>query len=139
MNKKSLFLSVGMGLAVVCSVYVYANTSRIDETNVTSETEVVSIQTVEASATEKVLVAYFTSPETDGVDASSGASRVLVNGKLYGNTEYVATLISQKTGGDLFQIKTEQTYPGTHKELIDAAKKEADGKVRPNWLPISGI
>lgn len=55
----------------------------------------------------------------------------MVNGKLYGNTEYVATLISQKTGGDLFQIKTEQTYPGTHKELIDAAKKEADGKVRP--------
>lgn len=76
-------------------------------------------------------VVYFTSPETDGVDTSSGASRLVSNGKLYGNTEYVATLISEETGGDLFQIKTAHAYPGTHKELIDAAKKEVDSKARP--------
>ena len=52
-------------------------------------------------------------------------------GKLYGNTEYVATLISRKTGGDLFQIKTATPYPGTHKALIDAAKKEQEAKARP--------
>ena len=79
----------------------------------------------------KVLVAYFSIPETDGVDASSGASRLVSDGKLQGNTEYVATVISEATGGDLFEIKTVHTYPGTHKELIDAAKKESDEDTRP--------
>lgn len=79
----------------------------------------------------KALVVYFSVPETDGVDASSGASRLVADGKLQGNTEYVATVISEATGGDLFEIKTVHTYPGTHKELIDAAKKESDEDARP--------
>lgn len=79
----------------------------------------------------KVLVAYFSVPETDGVDASSGASRLVTGGKLQGNTEYVATVISEATGGDLFEIKTVHTYPGSHKELIDAAKKESNDNARP--------
>ena len=56
----------------------------------------------------KVLVAYFTWPEPDGVDASSGASRIISDGKLYGNTEYVARLIAKETKGDLFAIQTEK-------------------------------
>lgn len=79
----------------------------------------------------KVLVACFSVPETDGVDASSGASRVIDNGKLMGTTQYVANVISKATGGDLFNIKTVRTYPGTHQALIDAAKKEADSNARP--------
>lgn len=79
----------------------------------------------------KVLVAYFSVPETDGVDASSGASRILSGGKVMGNTHYVATIIREAAGGDLFEIKTVRTYPGTHKELIDAAKKESDDDARP--------
>lgn len=73
----------------------------------------------------------FSVPETDGVDASSGASRLVSDGKLQGNTEYVATVIREATGGDLFEIKTVHAYPGTHKELIDAAKKESDEDARP--------
>lgn len=84
-----------------------------------------------AKTGNKVLVAYFTFPETDGVDASSGASRVVSGGKLYGSTEYVATVIGEATGGDLFAIKTESTYPGSHKELVDAAKKEVEAGVHP--------
>ena len=95
------------------------------------EVESTTVNASIASTKGKVLVVYFTSPETDGVDTSSGASRLVSNGKLYGNTEYVATLISEETGGDLFQIKTAHAYPGTHKELIDAAKKEVDSKARP--------
>ena len=65
------------------------------------------------------------------MDASSGASRVIANGKLYGNTEYIAHIISTTTGGDLFAIQTERTYPSPHKALIDAAKKEAEAKEYP--------
>ena len=80
----------------------------------------------------KMLVTYFTFPEPNGVDASTGASRVIVDNRLYGTTEYVAKQISEMTGGDLFQIKTTHSYPSsTHKELIDYAKQEANSKTYP--------
>lgn len=83
---------------------------------------------------KKILITYFTVPETDGVDASSGASRIIADGKLQGNTEYVATIIQKETKGELFAIRTVQQYPGTHKELIDYAKTENDSKARPKLI-----
>lgn len=79
----------------------------------------------------KVLVAYFSVPETDGVDASSGASRLVDKGQIVGNTQYAASVIAEATHGDLFEIKTVRQYPGSHKGLIDAAKEEADQNARP--------
>lgn len=88
-------------------------------------------ESVVGKAKGKSLVVYFSVPETDGVDASSGASRVLSDGKVMGNTQYVATIISEATGSDLFEIKTVHTYPASHKALIDAAKEETDNHARP--------
>ena len=34
-------------------------------------------------------------------------------GEVLGNNQYVAQLIQQETGGDLFRIETVQEYPGT--------------------------
>lgn len=79
----------------------------------------------------KVLVAYFSVPERDGVDAVAGASRMVAKDKVMGNTQYVASIISEATGGRLFEIRTTYTYPASHKALIDAAQKEADEKARP--------
>ena len=79
----------------------------------------------------KILIAYFTMPETDGTDMSSSASRVINNDELMGATEYVARVIQDNTGGDLFQIETEQTYPGTHDPLVDQAVDEQDENARP--------
>lgn len=79
----------------------------------------------------KILITYFTWPEPDGTDANTGASRIISNGQLYGNTEYVAHIISEVTGGDLFAIKTERSYPSSHQAVIDAAKVEADAKQYP--------
>ena len=70
-------------------------------------------------------------PETDGTDMSSSASRVINNDELMGATEYVARVIQDNTGGDLFQIETEQTYPGTHDPLVDQAADEQDENARP--------
>lgn len=88
-------------------------------------------ETVASASNGKSLVVYFSVPETDGVDAVSGASRVLVDGKMAGNTQYVASIISEATGSDLFEIKTERTYPGSHRALIEAAKEERDANARP--------
>lgn len=82
----------------------------------------------------KVLVTYFTWPEPDGVDASSGASRIIADDKLYGNTEYVARLIAEATGGSLFAIETEKKYPSPHKPLIDEAKREQKANERPRLI-----
>lgn len=123
---------IGGTLAIVLCAIVLCTFAANENTN-TSEAAVSEqqIPTAVSRTGGKVLVAYFSVPETDGVDASSGASRLVSDGKLQGNTEYVATIISEATGGELFEIKTVHTYPGTHKELIDAAKKESEEDARP--------
>lgn len=79
----------------------------------------------------KILITYFTVPETDGTDTSSSASRVATNNGVVGNTEYIANIIQENIGGDIFQIETQQTYPGTHDRLLEFARKEIDNNERP--------
>ncbi|WP_367566232.1 flavodoxin [Lacrimispora sp.] len=78
-----------------------------------------------------VLIAYFSFPETDGTDTDAGASRVVADGELLGNTEYLANVIYERTGGDLFAIETVQEYPGIHEPLIEQAAEEQDNGVHP--------
>ena len=79
---------------------------------------------------EKVLVAYFSVLETDGVDTVAGASRVVVDGEVLGNNQYIAQLIQQEVGGDLFRIETVQEYPGTHEALLEFAYNELSDNAR---------
>jgi flavodoxin len=81
--------------------------------------------------TGKILIAYFTMPESSGVDAVSGASRVVVDGKVIGNVEFVANCIQRATGGDMFAIRTIQTYPGEHQPLLETARNELKANARP--------
>ena len=78
-----------------------------------------------------VLIAYFSVPETDGVDTVSGASRVAVDGEVLGNNEYIARMIQENVGGDLFPIETVQEYPGTHDALLEFAYNEKQENARP--------
>lgn len=87
-----------------------------------------------AAAQADVLVTYFSMPENvvlDGVDAIGGASVLEKEGVRYGNLEYVAKLIAQRTGGDLWRIETEQQYPLEHDALLDFAAEEQDEDARP--------
>lgn len=79
----------------------------------------------------EVLIAYFTVPETDGVDTIAGASRVVVDEEILGNTQYIAQLIHQSVGGDLFEINTKQEYPGSHDPLLEFAFEEKEKNARP--------
>lgn len=132
MKKKVLFAVIAV--CVIASAWAYTICDSKETTEQAQASQETGMNTALLSKDTKVLVAYFTVPETDGVDASSGASRIIDNGQLYGNTEYIARIISEVTGGDLFAIKTIQTYPGGHKELVDAAKKEAEAKARPKLV-----
>lgn len=83
---------------------------------------------------EKILIAYFSVPEnvdTAGADAVAGASIVVSDGEKLGNTEYVANLIQETIGGELFRIETEEEYPLDHDPLVDQASEEKSGNFRP--------
>lgn len=81
-----------------------------------------------------ILIAYFSIPEDvdiTGVDAVAGASVVVKGGEKLGNTEYVAGLIQQTIGGDLFRIETIEPYPLEHGPLVDQAAEEQEDHFRP--------
>ena len=84
-----------------------------------------------SDAEHKILIAYFTVPETDDVDTSARASRVASNGEVLGNVEFIAQTIQEETGADVFTIETVQQYPGTHDELLKFAAEEMDKNARP--------
>lgn len=132
---KKRIITAGVLAIVACTItaFCWATGSETvsEETNAAQPFSVQRAESVAEGAKGKALVVYFSVPETDGVDASSGASRQVVNGKVMGNTQYVASIISEATGGDLFEIKTAHTYPASHKALIDAAKVEIENNARP--------
>lgn len=78
-------------------------------------------------ANGKVLVAYFSMDEgvPKGADAYTHATPET------GNTHTAAAVIREKTGGDLFAIKTVKTYPENHKECSAIAGEEMRADARP--------
>lgn len=74
----------------------------------------------------RVLIAYFTVAENSDVDAASSASMTVVDGTARGRLTYLAQLIAQRTGGDLFSIDTATVYPGDGEKLVDYAAEEQD-------------
>ena len=132
---KKIIATAGILAIMTCVATAYCRATKNESTLETAEASTsVSMQqtkTVANAAKKKALVVYFSVPETDGVDASSGASRVVNNGKVLGNTQYVATVIKEAIGADIFEIKTAHQYPDSHKALIDATKVENEKNARP--------
>ena len=86
------------------------------------------------SESSNVLIAYFSVPEyvdTEGIDANAGASVVVREGQVMGNLEYMAGVIQQTIGGDLFRIETVEEYPLDHEPLVDQAAEEQEEEARP--------
>ena len=86
--------------AVLCALLALSSCGDNEGNNINVPTEEVIPGT-----NHKVLVAYFSEPLPDGVDASTSASRLIVNGDLYGSVEYMATVISEATGADTVRIR----------------------------------
>lgn len=84
--------------------------------------------------TSKTLVVYFSMPETanaGNMTEEEENSTVVIDGKVLGNTQYVAQLIQENTGGDLFRIEPKTPYTTNHEALVNVAKKEQDENARP--------
>lgn len=70
---------------------------------------------------KKVLVTFF----------SHTGENYAVGNITKGNTHIVAEMIAEATGGNLFEIVPEQTYPKTYNACVDVAKKEKEAGARP--------
>jgi len=83
-----------------------------------------------------VLVAYFSrSGNTSGIvgaDAVTSASlRINADGTTGGNAEQIAQWIADETGGDLFLIQTEYTYPVDYDQTVDVGEGQDKDGIRP--------
>lgn len=83
---------------------------------------------------KKILVAYFSMPETDNpasMTREEDNSVVVIDGKVLGNTQYVAQLIQSMTGADIFRLEPQKPYPTAHRTLVELAKEEQRQNARP--------
>ena len=78
----------------------------------------------------KNLIVYFSLPENNGEAKEN--STIKVDGSDIGNTEYVANLINEKIGADVFRIIPVKNYDiNNHENLVNDARKEQRENARP--------
>lgn len=143
--------TVLLALTLICSLAACGS----NETDTPAASESESAQTESAKTSEpestpssepeseaaqvtdsNTLVVYFSMPETTNPDESSMTeeernSTVIIDGEVLGNTQYVAYVIQENTGADLFRIEPEVPYPTDHDTLVDQAAEEQDNGARP--------
>lgn len=112
--------------ALLCASLTFASCGDNEDNGINVPTE-----GVVPGTNHHVLIAYFSEPLPDGVDANTSASRVLVNGDLYGSVEYMAAVISEVTGGDMVKIQTAIPYPDNFDDLAAQADNERPNDIHP--------
>ena len=58
-------------------------------------------------------------------------STVVIDGKVLGNTQYMAQVIAENTSSDIFRIEPSIPYPTDHTTLVNQASQEKQDKARP--------
>ncbi|MBQ9280694.1 MAG: flavodoxin [Treponema sp.] len=91
------------------------------------------------TASAKTLVAYFSFPIDSGkeaLDATSGASVTIKDGRHYGNAQFIAMIVADTLGesADLFEIDTGGHYPHDYKQIFNATQSEQRKNVKPKLL-----
>jgi flavodoxin len=85
----------------------------------------------------KILIAYFSHHgnvvSDDTVDVVASAS-MSVRGVSVGNTQYIASLIQEEVGGDLFFIEVVEKYPPGYRDTIGVARQEQRDNMRPTLV-----
>ena len=118
----SLFMVLTMVLSLAaCST----NQSPSESTPEESSSQTNESAPTPSNTNGKNLVVYFSMP--DNVDDST----VVIDGETLGNTQYMAYVIQETVGADIFRIEPETPYPTDHDELVDLASEEQSNNARP--------
>lgn len=113
-------------------------TPASSQTSVQSTVASISSQNISASAapaednlsavpSDEILVACFSQAQNVPEDADAAIYATPSTG----NTLSVAQEIAEMTGGTLFEIQTEETYPSDHGEASQLAEQESENDARP--------
>ena len=134
---KKKVLAIVLTMAVLSSLTACGDNNSADGRNTNTENNQSNTMDKDSKSEQsvstdgKVLVAYFAVAENSDVDAISSASVSDVNGQTKGRMTALAEMIQEKTGGELFSIKTSVKYPGNGGKLIEYAQEEQDQDARP--------
>lgn len=142
MNKKVIICIIVTIVIAVLGIGGYMFLGNNNKSNVSTETKEPEEQVEVGGEGTKVdvdgkksLVVYFSVPETDDTNkqmtTEEDNSTIVVDGKVLGNTQYVAQLISEKTGSDLYRIEPKSPYTTNHSDLVDQAQEEQNNNARP--------
>ena len=104
-----------------------SNTTSNSETS-TESTTIEQTENTESTPNNKVLTVYFSwasNVENNNVDGISSAS--IVNG----NYHLVADYVQKATNSDVFEIKTQESYPVDYNETVNIASNEKKENKRP--------
>lgn len=91
----------------------------------------------------KILIVYFSRvgntnfPEK--VDAVSGASIMLDDKKIIGNSQMIAEIVQSITGGDIFALQTEKIYPADYSQTTQVAKQEFSNNELPALVKLPNV
>ena len=105
-----------------------------ESTEATLSNETEDSENMDSNTAAKNLVVYFSMPETtepENMSREEELSTVVIDGEVLGNTQYVAYIIAENTGADIFRIEPVTPYPLDHSELEDIAQKEQAENFRP--------
>ena len=109
--------------------------SGASESDVTEWVKTLELPSPSETANEtNSLVVYFSQPETDKPDnmtQEEDNSTVVIDGKVLGNTQYMAKVIAENTSSDIFRIEPSIPYPTDHTTLVNQASEEKQDKARP--------
>ncbi len=87
---------------------------------------------------ENILITYFSLgcnvEYADDIDASTSASLVLDGEEMVGTTEYVAQLIRDNVGGDLYSIETVEPYSADFDTVVDQNHEEMNAGTLPELV-----
>lgn len=126
---KATLLTAIILAALTCSTVGYCKEAKKNEVELKRNPK--AFTTV---SEKKSLVVYFSMPETtdpDKMTTHEDNSTVVIDNKVLGNTQYMAYVIQETTGADIFRIEPAKPYPTNHATLVDLAAEEKDAKARP--------
>ena len=90
--------------------------------------------TAMAEASPRILIAYVSRAEENynvGITDPDSASAAYAGYIEKGNTQIVAEIIADLTGGDLYHITTVEPYPDDYASMLTRAQEELDADARP--------
>ncbi|MFG6324158.1 MAG: flavodoxin [Lachnospiraceae bacterium] len=126
MKKIISLIMAGMMIFILTAC---ANSTERD--NAVQNTEQSSIAPEEENQTETQEDSPEVPEGSEMAEPKEQSSCLVVYFSQTGNTETIAGMIAEHTGGELFHVETVTVYPDEYNDLIEVAKEEQDNDERP--------